>query len=339
MKKIKVITLTVSLIAAFAIQAQPANAEDSSISLIKELKPELLQETSSASQFQVTKNRESILVDSSTSPNKLLAELPSVEISADTTSISHQQGLVLVQDSNSETSSVIQPTATGGRILTVIKSAESSHCSSFQFDVPDGTTMEQGGEGFYLEHGADVLLHISDPWAVDSAGTNVPTAYSWEAGTLTQCISETATNLQYPVLADPGWDYTYQYTVNKTAATNKIHLKSCFNCYFPVTGAPQGFPVPNQLLPLTTTFLVFPYNMVCRFDSEFNGTDSFGFSFLATANHTDGLGSWILFELRTVSGVKKLVVSAHVVNDLNNNFAYLNGAQSKWQDFATNLNK
>jgi hypothetical protein len=79
--------------------------------------------------------------------------------------------------------------------------------------------------------------------------------------------------------------------------------------------------------------------MECRFNSEFNGTNSFGFSFLATANHVDGIGSWILFDLKPVSGVNKLMVSAHVMNDALQISPYTSGAKSKWQEFASNLNK
>lgn len=339
MKKIKVITFVVSFTAALALQAGPAYAEDASISLISELTPGLLEETNASNQFQVTRDEDSISIDSSKSTNQLLADLPSVSISADSQSIVYQQGLIIVSDGEAQTSSVIQPTSTGGRILTVINSTESSHCSRFTFDVPQGTTLELASEGFYLEHGSDVLLHISDAWALDAAGNSVATEYNWKSGTLTQCVNNNSSETQYPILADPGWDYTYQYNLNKTAATNKIHLKSCFNCYFPVDGAPQGFPVPNQLLPLSSTFVFLHFNMECRFNAEFNGTNSFGFSFLATAKHVDGIGSWILFDLKTVSGVKKLVVSAHVMNDSLKFGPYQSGAQAKWQDFANNLNQ
>ena len=47
-----------------------------------------------------------------------------------------------------------------------------------------------------------------------------------------------------------------------------------------------------------------------------------------------------MFEFRTVGGVKKLVVSAYIVNDSFwvNNPAYRLGAQNNWAKFAWNLN-
>lgn len=339
MKKLKTIFIMSSILGSLLLTTTPALADDSTISFIDQLKPGLLQETSTSNQFEVTKTTSSVEFDPKNSGDQKAADLPMVSISTDSTAISNLQGLVIVRDAAAETASVFQPTATGGRIMTVIKTSDSAHCSKFAFDVPQGTTLETAAEGYYLENGSDVILHLSDAWAVDSNGKEIPSKYSWDSGTLTQCVAKDVARIQYPILADPGWDYTYQYALTKTAATNKIYLKSCFNCYFPVTGAPQGFPVPQQLLPLSTSFFGSNFNMECRFDAEFNGTNYYGFSFLATANHVDGIGSWILFEMKTVSGAKKLIVSAHVMNDLLKVGPYSLGAQGKWQDFANNLNK
>ncbi|PDQ34236.1 MAG: hypothetical protein B5766_12395 [Candidatus Lumbricidophila eiseniae] len=83
-------------------------------------------------------------------------------------------------------------------------------------------------------------------------------------------------------------------------------------------------------------------NFECRFAREFtSGTEYFGFQFNATKNHIDGLGSNIIFEFRTISGRRNLVVSAYIVNSswpVNSGY-YRLGAALNWQNFANNLNR
>ena len=176
-----------------------------------------------------------------------------------------------------------------------------------------------------------------EPWAIDANGNEVPTSFTWQDGTLTQHVDLTSPDIAYPVVADPAWTYGYKFAVSKTAAQARALLRSCFNCYFPVSGAPRAYPSTGQLLPLK----VGPFNFECKFAG--NSTDSLGrwigFKFNARKNHIDGLGSRISFGFETVSGKEYLLVSAYIVNDsiwVKNAF-YRSGAIQTWQKCANTI--
>jgi hypothetical protein len=118
-------------------------------------------------------------------------------------------------------------------------------------------------------------------------------------------------------------------------------LHDCFNCKFPINGAPEDFPAPNQLLPLTVGGIG---NFECRMGIETFVDEqvwvSYDFFFNATANRVDGLGSGISFSFQFFPGdaTYSLLVSAHVVNDfwpVQNHYRGLAFAQ--WAIFANNL--
>lgn len=236
-----------------------------------------------------------------------------------------------------EVAAYVQPTQFGVRVLTEISGPNAPESYQYTFDVPADTRLVERNYSFYLESGDKILGTLKKPWATDANGNDVPTWYSWEQGRLTQHVELTAQGIAFPVVADPAWGYTYYYDVSKTAAKNKSLLRSCFNCYFPVAGAPKVFPKPGQILPLRVVGL----NFECKFKSEFSsGTEYFGFQFDATKNHVDKLGSNIIFEFVTIGGKKKLVVDAYIVNDAIwiANPVYATAAKDNWKKFAKNLN-
>src|SRR6218665_172358 len=73
-------------------------------------------------------------------------------------------------------------------------------------------------QAYYLEHGGDVLGTVFKPWAVDAAGNSVPTSYSWDNGALTQHVDLSVPGIEFPVVADPAWGYTYYYGLNKVVS-------------------------------------------------------------------------------------------------------------------------
>lgn len=263
---------------------------------------------------------------------------PGIEFSVDygTDVIGEVDGITVLETSSELVEALVQPTSAGVRVLTVIADASAPTSYDYTFDVPVGTTLTASDQLYYIESGEDILGSLRLPWAVDADGDPVPTTYSWEGATLTQHVDLSHAGIDYPVVADPAWGYTYSYNVKWTASKNSMLLRSCFNCYFPVSGAPRAFPSPGQILPLR----VAGFNFECKFKSTFTGTNYFGFQFDATRNHVDGLGSNIVSEFRTVGGVKKLVVSAYIVNDAMwlNSPVYRGGALANWATFASNLN-
>lgn len=250
---------------------------------------------------------------------------------ADAVSIPEEEGLTALSGKDADTSAVVQQTATGVRVLTTITSATAPADYSYTFDVPATAELTQDESGIYIEDDTDVYGVLDQPWAVDAAGNALPTTYSWSAGTLTQHI-DLGSAVAFPVVADPAWKYSYDYKTSKTPLATEKLLRSCFNCYFPVAGAPRAFPSYNQLLPLTVAKLG---NFECRMGGIAKVTGSlFQYSFIATKNHIDGEGSSINFSFRKN---KKLVVTAYIKNHKLNNFIYKGGANLKWSKFASNL--
>lgn len=170
---------------------------------------------------------------------------------------------------------------------------------------------------------------------MDVNGVSVPTYYSWDAGMLTQHVDLSVPGINFPVVADPAWGYTVAYKLKKKPKANKDLLKKCFNCYFPVNGAPKKYPAIGQLLPLK----VWKGNFECIYRREFSSTGYFGFQFDATKNHIDGLGSNISFEFLKSGNDTYLFVSAYILRLGEFSVPYMNEATKKWKTFATNLNK
>lgn len=325
------IATTFGVAPALADEAAPAITE-----IIAEVAPGILQETSTASPITVT-DAGSLQTTDVVETNGATAKGIQFTIDYAEAPISLGAGLIEVEGHNDAVDALVQTTTFGVRVMTVITDASAPTSYNYTFDVPKDTILVEHAAGQSLESGEELLGTLLDPWAVDADGRAIPTSYSWDAGVLTQHVDLSSPDITYPVVADPAWSYSYKFAVTKTAAANEKLLKKCFNCYFPVSGAPKAFPAVNQLLPLK----VGPANFECRFKSVFRGTNYFGFQFDATKNHIDKFGSNIIFQFRTIGGKKYLTVSAYVVNDafwVKNAF-YRSGAIQKWTDFANNLNK
>jgi hypothetical protein len=183
-------------------------------------------------------------------------------------------------------------------------------------------------------------LAIFAPWAEDAAGNALRTSYTFTASTITQHVAVNSST-KFPIVADPAWSYTVTYSTGSTTYSKaKTLLHSCFNCAFPVSGAPKAFPSPGQLLPLT----VGPWNFHCNFGSESSssgqGVNSWGFYFNAATGHVDGVGSHIYFTITSSSGGNVLSVYAYVVNSDPagvTKTVYQLGAEAEWANFARNL--
>ncbi|XBH21938.1 hypothetical protein V5R04_01545 [Jonesiaceae bacterium BS-20] len=166
----------------------------------------------------------------------------------------------------------------------------------------------------------------------------MPTSFTWNENTLTQHVDLSNPNISFPVVADPAWTYSYKFpTGSKNSQQARALLKKCFNCYFPVTGAPKAFPTAGQKLPLKVGVL----NFECTFDKEvYNSLHMWiGFKFKATKNHIDQLGSYVNFTFQPVGGANHLLISAYVVNIsfVVNNAFYRSGAIQKWTEFANKI--
>lgn len=326
---------------------QPAMAEEppdisDATETITELAPELLAETSVNAPVEVVDSTQTeaplvVVQDADQEVDVTASDGVSFTVDYATTVEPEVDGLTVLGTADEGVSAYIQPIGTGVRILTAIGDDDAPAQYSYSFDVPDGTSLVKGAGAFYLEHGSDVLGTIQQPWAIDAAGEPVPTSYTWADNSLTQHVDLSSPSITYPVLMDPAWTYSFQFDTTKSPSKNQALLKKCFNCYFPVSGAPKAFPRIGQKLPLTALGL----NFECKFKNVYTGPNYFGFQFDATRKHIDMYGSNIIFEFKVVGGVKRLIVSAYIVNDslyVKNAF-YLSGAVQMWSEFASNLNE
>ncbi|WP_461474831.1 hypothetical protein [Microbacterium sp. HJ5] len=227
-------------------------------------------------------------------------------------------GLTEITTDDASSEAYVQPTDAGVRVLTATLDSSGPSTYEYTVDVPVSAELVQVGELYFLEDATQVYGVLHAPWALDAEGNAVPTSYTWEGGTLTQHLNF-AQDTVFPVIADPFWTYSYKFATNKTPAYVKSLLKLCFNCFFPVDGAPRAFPTKGQILPLR--FLAF--NMQCQMGGVASvGTTLYQYSFLATKNHVDGLGSSITFSFRSD---KALHVTAKIGN------FWLNTPPTDWE--------
>ncbi|QOD08998.1 hypothetical protein [Rathayibacter toxicus] len=129
-----------------------------------------------------------------------------------------------------------------------IGAADAPSDYSFDFHFPQGTRSAPDAEsGFDIDLPGDRDGHIFPAWAKDAEGRSLPTHYSWDGDRLTQVVALDHAHA-FPVLADPAWSYERNIDIgnaNPGKARAVMH-----NCFFPVEGAPEKFPVPDQYLPL-----------------------------------------------------------------------------------------
>lgn len=246
---------------------------------------------------------------------------------------------------------------TGASILTAYAAPQTSYESRTTFDFADGEEPVQKADGgFYLKNEGIVRGVLEPAWAVDGAGRDLATRYRWEGSTLVQTV-DVPSDAKFPILADPAWSYTWTAII-KVGSTADIHsrMHNCFNCIFPVNGAPKAFPKHGQALPLTVPIIpgVPGLNFACTFQFEqwvpaspglFPAGD-FGFWFSAAKGHVDGVGSTISFDwVGTPSDVARapgekmqFIVYASIVNSNPGGVpqaVYLTGAKATWSQFAT----
>ncbi|WP_431277796.1 hypothetical protein [Leifsonia poae] len=238
--------------------------------------------------------------------------------------------------------SYAKPTPDGAQLIFAAR--EEDDLASFRVELPlESSSVEVRNDGSILADQLDGAgIYIRAPWARDANGNDLPTGYEFDGGVLVQRVDVTS-RTAYPVIADPAWDYTNDYGIGSTTPeVAKLSLHGCFNCSFPVPGAPRGFPSAGQRLPLT----VGPYSFACTFRIEeyrpIPDHHEYGFVFDAASGHVDGLGSWISFTFWKKPGESTytLRVYGYIVNDNPTGLTrpvYLTGATANWYLFSRNM--
>lgn len=351
---------------------QPTSIEDATQTLAAIL-PNILAETVDSANVEVTvdyaergatkvhldttnvqilnENDSSRLAPESSTPATDAYVSPSLTITPTYTTgtLQEQGGLTVLDAQDDAVAAYIQPLEEGVRIMTAIASPGAPESYSYELDVPAGTHLRSNSLG-YLMLGPDdeALGQLHSPWAVDADGREVPTSFQFADGVLTQYVDLSGADIAYPVIADPAWTYSSVHgIINKTVAQVSSLLRSCFNCYFPVEGAPRPFPAVDQYLPLR----VFGQDFSCFFNyayqESYAGQQYFGYSFRASSTHIDGVGSGISFDFDALYPDRpisergaRLIVNGYIMNSNPGGLpqaVYVAGARNTWQNFADNL--
>jgi hypothetical protein len=121
--------------------------------------------------------------------------------------------------------------------------------------------------------------------------------------------------------------------VTGSAATVFNELRRCFNCNFPINGAPRDYPKEGQLVPLRACF------GLCRnAPVSFHSDEKSYIRFTAQPGHFDGAGSTAEFSFLTgPNNQLHLRVSGYVTNPDIPDTANKIGAYTAWSQFAQKL--
>lgn len=331
-------------LSAHSNQSQESLDISNPIEVMQRMVPELIKETSKEDHVTVQEGSDGIIVKASEFWNgdellnhgidfTLLESEKIVGVSSDIYILSHEMDDIFT---------FVQPVPNGVRTLTVIDNEKFDGNIRHIIDVPEGSELVESMSGFHVTYEDEIFFSVGNPWAIDSSGKNLETHYILENSVLTQVVDLKAPGTQFPVLVDPYWGYTMTFALAKTPLDAWNGLNLCFKCKFPLAGAPHIFPGPNQLMPLKMTVAGIPlFNAEVRRGPVSIGTGLtyFAFQLNATANHFDGYGSSIIFEIKKIGTNNRLVVDAYIVNDFlfGGNFVYRQAAQQYWQDFAIKL--
>lgn len=342
----------ISLVFSVATIGPPANASDQDVDLsdaeavVSSIAPEVLApEPNIASTGEVAP----IVITGESDNTDVVVHAPENTAGQLTIGLESAEGakstsgdFTVISDPDSGHAQYVQPLPSGVRMLTAIESPEGPTAFTYSFDFGERVTAAAKSDGsiLFLNSHGEPIGTVAAPWAVDASGKSLPTHYQWSGDTLTQTVDfDESGSVDYPVLADPAFTYNLVYTIGKTSALaiwKELHR--CFNCNFPIDGAPKAYPKVGQILPLTVA--VFG-NFKCKFSMSYNSTarEESGFQFVALPGHIDGSGSVIGFDFykRYTDNNVVLSVSANVLNSPFSKGTYLSVVAPKWGEFASNL--
>ncbi|MDY0891526.1 hypothetical protein SOM11_07745 [Frigoribacterium sp. CFBP9039] len=95
------------------------------------------------------------------------------------------------------------------QIATILDGPEAPERFDYDLELPEGTVVREDGGLIFLETRLGVLIGGFTPaWALDAAGTEVPTRYELDGHTLTQVVDhKDADGVIYPITADPAYSH------------------------------------------------------------------------------------------------------------------------------------
>jgi LGFP repeat len=115
-------------------------------------------------------------------------------------------------------------------------------------------------------------------------------------------------------------------------------LEKCFNCTFPVEGAPKQFPAEGQYMPLNACHFIPVVNHLCQAPLTVYSNGRTFMRFTTLPGHFDGPGATVTFTFYD-GGLDNLWlnVTAYVINPVLPESVTRPGAHLMWEDFAANL--
>jgi hypothetical protein len=238
-------------------------------------------------------------------------------------------GMNFALASSTDASSIYLANASSSGMRFIARTRDASSSSSITYVTNldrDSYLLKSPVDGYLILNGdGEYLGNLGQPWAIDASGRRLSTTLRLQNSLLVQDI-KIDSGVTYPVTSDPNWSYSLDYTYiadsngmtvsrsKRTPDQATSKLQSCFNCYFPITGAPKTYPYVGQSMPLRIELPLVPMASLPA-PVVVSAVSQNGWTFTATNGHVDGAGSkiWFLW-YSDAEGYLHLNVLASIVN-------------------------
>lgn len=97
----------------------------------------------------------------------------------------------------------------GLQLLRTIAGPDAPTRYEYPIDLPADAVLEDAGGGMFAVSDGDgnPVLIVHPAWAKDASGADVPTRYALEGETLVQYVDHASVGVEYPVVADPKFEW------------------------------------------------------------------------------------------------------------------------------------
>ncbi len=112
-------------------------------------------------------------------------------------------GLIAYSNRNSTVTVPIIKDDGSLQLTTVLNALAAPETFEYQFTLPLGSKILPMGEGLAFMNGNRFIGGLSEPWAEDAQGRDVPTHYEVAGNIVTQVVEHRSGRFQYPIVADP----------------------------------------------------------------------------------------------------------------------------------------
>jgi hypothetical protein len=144
--------------------------------------------------------------------------------------------------------------------------------SRYSYGYRDVGTLKQADDGgVTIWRGQEMVGYFLEPWAIDAAGTSVPTHYEVSGGTLTQVVDHTTDSFEYPIVADPTQDFggnslysNVTLNIDMATAKNVVSVTPAPNINWGRMPRSTGLPAYDALVPSSYEGAKFHDQLVCH---------------------------------------------------------------------------